>query len=80
MKIKEENGAFKLSVQKNQLYVWCSCGLSKKDPLCDGAHKSDDKGRKPVRYIAESDKTVLFCMCKKTSTPPFCDGSHLSSS
>ena len=70
-----QNSPFKVMVEKYKTYFWCSCGLSNKQPFCDGSHKKDQK-YKPVKYIAEEKKEVFFCGCKKTQHQPFCDGSH----
>ncbi len=53
----------------------CACGLSKKQPFCDGSHKKDGK-YKSIKYLAEESKEMYFCGCKMTKHPPFCDGSH----
>ncbi|WP_082305690.1 MULTISPECIES: CDGSH iron-sulfur domain-containing protein [unclassified Pseudoalteromonas] len=28
-----------VEVEARKAYMWCACGLSKKQPFCDGAHK-----------------------------------------
>ncbi|WP_419420931.1 CDGSH iron-sulfur domain-containing protein [Legionella sp. D16C41] len=60
-----------LDVEAGKTYRWCSCGLSKIQPLCD---RSDCK--MAVEYYAPYTDVVYFCGCKQTNTPPFCDGSH----
>lgn len=55
-------------------YAWCSCGLSKKQPYCDGSHKGTNFS--PVIEVVESDKKVAWCGCKNSKNPPYCDGSH----
>ena len=55
-------------------YAWCACGLSSKDPFCDGSH--GQVGMRPKIVEITEIKTVAFCGCKATSTPPFCDGTH----
>lgn len=55
-------------------YAWCSCGLSSKQPFCDGSHKGTSF--KPVVFDLNEDKKVALCGCKRTSNQPFCDGSH----
>ena len=62
----------KLVAGKN--YAWCACGLSEKQPFCDGHHKTTEF--KPMVFKAETDETVWLCQCKHTHTPPFCDGTH----
>jgi len=61
-------------VEAGKAYFWCTCGQSKKQPFCDGAHKTT--AFSPLKFEpAESDR-VFFCCCKKTGNPPFCDGTH----
>jgi len=62
-------------------YVWCGCGLSKSDPMCDGAHKGTEyEGTDCAAKLfeLEEDKKVYLCGCKNTKTPPYCDGTHKS--
>jgi len=62
-------------LEKGKRYRWCSCGLSKKQPFCDGSHKGTDF--LPVVYEAvEEGEEVLFCACKHSADQPFCDGAH----
>lgn len=67
-------GPYPLRVEKDRVYSWCRCGLSQKQPLCDGAHKGTDY--KSLKFQCEEEKTVWMCGCKHTKTPPYCDGSH----
>lgn len=62
-------------VVEGKRYFWCSCGKSKNQPFCDGAHKGTDF--KPIPFVAETTGTVTLCGCKKTDDGPWCDGSHL---
>lgn len=57
-------------------YFWCACGLSKKQPMCDGSHKTTDIT--PKKFTIYKADTYYLCGCKKTKGPPFCDGSHNS--
>lgn len=59
-------------------YSWCTCGLSAKQPFCDGTHKDETKGtnRKSLKFEITQAQTVKLCRCKHTKTPPFCDGTH----
>ena len=66
--------SYSAQVEAGKTYFWCSCGLSAKQPFCDGAHKGT--GMKSVRYVAEETGTVYFCGCKKTTAQPMCDGTH----
>ena len=73
--VTAQKGSYKVRIEKGKTYYWCACGLSKKQPFCDGAHKSEGKF-KSLKYLAEENKEMFFCGCKKTQDPPFCDGSH----
>lgn len=55
-------------------HYWCSCGLSGKQPMCDGAHKGTSF--KPRMFTVSPADKVAMCMCKRTKNPPFCDGAH----
>jgi mannose-6-phosphate isomerase-like protein (cupin superfamily)/CDGSH-type Zn-finger protein len=63
-------------LEAGKTYFWCACGLSKKQPYCDGSHQGT--GILPVRYKPAGYEEVLFCGCKRTADAPFCDGSHNS--
>ena len=65
----------KVTVEKDKTYFWCACGLSQKQPFCDGAHKKDGQ-YKSIKYLAKERKKMYFCGCKMTKHPPLCDGSH----
>ena len=66
---------FKVKVEKGKTYSWCACGLSQKQPFCDGSHRKEGKF-KSLKYYSEESKDMYFCGCKMTKNPPFCDGSH----
>ena len=63
-----------INVIEGKSYFWCTCGISLKQPFCDGSHK----GTKftPFKYLADQTKKVFFCSCKQTNDQPLCDGSH----
>lgn len=63
-----------IDLEKGKTYAWCACGLSIKQPFCDGSHKVTTF--KPYIFIAENTDTQHICMCKGTKARPFCDGSH----
>ncbi|MCA0929108.1 CDGSH iron-sulfur domain-containing protein [Ruegeria profundi] len=69
-----QKGPYAVDVTEGKSYFWCACGLSKRQPFCDGSHKDTDL--EPVKYTAESSKKVFFCGCKCSANPPLCDGSH----
>lgn len=61
-------------LEAGKTYHWCACGLSKKQPFCDGSHKTTTFT--PVAYTATKTGTAYLCACKQTNSPPLCDGSH----
>ena len=71
---KAGESAIVVEVEKNKSYFWRSCGLSSKQPFCDGSHKNTEFS--PVKFIADETKKMFFCTCKQTNNQPFCDGSH----
>ena len=55
-------------------FYFCTCGLSKGQPFCDGAHKGS--GFSPKKVELTETKTLAWCGCKHSQTGAFCDGSH----
>mgnify|MGYP003530078696 FL=1 len=64
-----------ITVEAGKDYWWCSCGLSKSQPFCDGSHKAAGEFN-PVKYTATDNTTVYFCGCKCSGKAPLCDGTH----
>ena len=73
--VSPQKSPYKVKVEKGKTYFWCACGLSLKQPFCDGSHKKERK-IKSLKYLATESKEVFFCGCKMTSHQPLCDGSH----
>ena len=55
-------------------FYFCTCGLSKGQPFCDGAHKGS--GFAPKKVEVSEGKTLAWCGCKHSQNGAFCDGSH----
>lgn len=56
-------------------YWWCACGLSQKQPFCDGSHKGGP--HTPVKLsVNRRTGTLWLCGCKMAKTKPHCDGTH----
>ncbi|WP_299356333.1 glutamate synthase-related protein [uncultured Shimia sp.] len=66
----------KVELEKGKNYFWCRCGLSKKQPFCDGSHAGTDVT--PLKFTAGKDGAAALCQCKSTANGPFCDGTHAS--
>ncbi|XP_070684393.1 CDGSH iron-sulfur domain-containing protein 3, mitochondrial-like [Pempheris klunzingeri] len=67
---------YRVKVSAGKRYAWCACGHSKKQPFCDGAHKTKAPSIAPLRFTPDSDKALMLCACKQTKNAPYCDGSH----
>ncbi|XP_050525408.1 CDGSH iron-sulfur domain-containing protein 3, mitochondrial [Daktulosphaira vitifoliae] len=69
---------FKITLDKDKTYNWCSCGMSHSQPFCDGTHKNQKLKitMKPVKLQVTETKEYWLCNCKQTKHRPFCDGSH----
>lgn len=72
--VPAQKSPYEVTVEAGRTYFWCACGLSKKQPFCDGSHSGTDIT--PVKFKAEKADSVFFCGCKATEGQPFCDGSH----
>lgn len=53
---------------------FCACGESKKQPYCDGSHRTTSF--KPIAFTAKETGTAYLCMCKQSKNRPYCDGTH----
>jgi CDGSH iron-sulfur domain-containing protein 3 len=71
-----QRSPFEIEVTEGKNYFWCACGLSKKQPLCDGSHKGT--AFSPMKFTAAKTEKVWLCGCKHTKGHPFCDGTHSS--
>ena len=66
-----------VQTEAGKTYSWCTCGLSEKQPFCDGRHKHiEGMPYKSLKTTFEEAEEVWLCQCKQTKNPPFCDGSH----
>lgn len=68
--------AIRVELKQGESYYWCRCGLSGKQPFCDGRHKNADTDLRSLKFVAEKTESVFLCQCKQSKNPPFCDGSH----
>jgi CDGSH-type Zn-finger protein len=65
---------YNVNLVAGRRYAWCTCGLSAKQPFCDGAHKVGEM--RPIKFTAQEDGEAWLCGCKQTGNPPYCDGTH----
>ena len=69
-----QKAPYAVECEAGKKYFWCACGLSKKQPFCDGSHKGS--GFAPTAFTPEKSGTVHLCGCKHTANAPYCDGTH----
>lgn len=63
-----------VSLQVGQQYAWCSCGLSQRQPFCDGSHAGTSW--KPLIFTPKRTQLDWVCTCKFTRQAPYCDAAH----
>ncbi len=63
-----------VELEEGKTYAWCRCGRSKKQPFCDGSHKTTSL--QPLMFEARKNGKAFLCGCKITGNQPYCDGSH----
>ena len=63
-----------VEVEAGKSYWWCACGLSKRQPFCDGSHKVTNFT--PVEFKPTTSEKIWFCASKRSAKKPMCDGSH----
>ena len=69
-----DNKPVKVNLSKGQEYHFCTCGRSKSQPFCDGAHVGTSFTPKVI--VSQKEGKAYLCACKYTKNPPSCDGSH----
>lgn len=73
--VTAQKGPYAVDLVEGDTYYWCSCGKSKNQPFCDGAHKGTTF--EPLVYIHDKpDEKKHLCGCKHSKSKPFCDGTH----
>ena len=63
-----------VALEAGRRYAWCSCGLSRSQPFCDGSHVGSMWY--PVIFTPKRTQLDWICNCKLTRQPPYCDASH----
>ena len=60
-----------VTVEAGKTYAWCTCGLSEKQPFCDGRHKKiEGNPFASQRFTAEEKKRFGCVNAKKPRTRP----------
>ncbi len=63
-----------VDLEEGKSYFFCTCGLSNKQPFCDGSHSGTEFT--PQRFTAEKTAKAWLCQCKHSKKLPYCDGTH----
>ncbi|XP_072343557.1 uncharacterized protein [Scyliorhinus torazame] len=50
---------FEAELEAAKRYAWCACGYSKKQPFCDGTHKTVPSAPEPLRFKLEEAKKKM---------------------
>jgi len=70
--VSPRNGPYEAAVEEGRLYRWCSCGLSKTQPWCDGSHVGTRFD--PIEFVAPITGAFFMCGCKRSDNKPYCFG------
>ena len=52
-----------INVLEGKSYFWCTCGISSKQPFCDGSHNSTEFS--PLKYVADQSKKFFSAPVNK---------------
>ncbi len=70
--VSPQVGPYAVTLREGESYLWCSCGLSSKQPFCDGSHAGT--GFMPIPFEPPLDAEFFLCGCKRSDNKPFCFG------
>lgn len=69
---------YRVTLEPGKTYFYCSCGLSRAQPFCDGSHQGTSFS--PLEFHVDKQQTLWYlCGCKRNDprSGPYCDGSHI---
>ena len=67
-----QQAPYVVEVEEGRRYLWCSCGLSRRQPWCDGAHCGT--AFEPLAFVAPISGEFYMCGCKRSDNKPYCFG------
>ncbi|XP_040002447.1 CDGSH iron-sulfur domain-containing protein 3, mitochondrial-like isoform X3 [Xiphias gladius] len=50
---------YRVKLSAGKRYAWCACGHSKKQPFCDGAHRTEAPSISPLRQRHDGHAVCL---------------------
>ena len=68
-----KNSPEKVKLEIEKKYYWCTCGLSTKQPFCDGTHKAKGEFR-PCILTFLNKKNIFCAIVKKLKIHRFVTG------
>lgn len=74
VRVRAKNGPYRIQLEQGQTILFCDCGRSKNQPLCDSSHVGTEFT--PLPFTAPESKVYWLCGCKHSGTKPLCDGTH----
>ena len=63
-------------LEKGKIYLFCSCGISSKNPWCDSYCNKLTTRLRPIYFNVTESGYYKMCNCKMSSNSPFCNGTH----
>ncbi|KAI1723285.1 iron-binding zinc finger CDGSH type domain-containing protein [Ditylenchus destructor] len=67
----------KVQLEAGKTYSFCTCGLSSRQPWCDGSdHQLGRTMRRSIDFTVDKTGDYVLCMCKQSKKMPICDGTH----
>ncbi len=66
------------NLEEGQKLLYCTCGLSTKQPFCDNQCSNNNTPFRPLEWtVPKTQKIYSLCACKYTKDPPYCDSTHI---
>ena len=57
---KKVKQPIQVNLDKDRVYFWCTCGLSNKQPMCDGSHKGKSEKKNLKVLELKRRRSIIF--------------------